>query len=445
MALKIIYRIFTIAFFLSITHQAFAQYTIAGKVINLVDNKPLENATVFIDKTGYVTKTDRYGDFKIYNVKSNHYQLIVSMVGFKTYKTPISVQFDTNVHTVEMAENITSLNEVKIVNAKKLSSRYMDMFKREILGTSKFGEQCRIINPDVIKLNFDKKENKLTAYSTDFLIIENKALGYRLKYLVEDFERNEKNQLISYVGYVLFEAIKGKDKQQQEWAENRIEAYTGSLQHFLRSLLGNNINQYKESGFLVMTDTRMENKYRLPDSIIRKKISFFRNKNSKIDQDSLVFWISMLQQPKYIEVLDTTKLQTKQVVHLTDSKGIYSLRIITDTNYVNRWSSVKVRGINRTDVKCDTCKFKNSLYVTYVKYIPDKSKKTYQSFYRSASSIIPNHEMDKMASLISILDGNVLFDWNGVIINPMSLKLERYWANLRLGDLLPIDYLPDQY
>ncbi|MNR17706.1 hypothetical protein D3C85_1343850 [compost metagenome] len=150
----------------------------------------------------------------------------------------------------------------------------------------------------------------------------------------------------------------------------------------------------------------------------------------------------MLQQPKYIEVLDTTKLQTKQVVHLTDRKGLYSLRIITDTNYVNRWPSIKVHGIKRTDLRCDTCQFKNSLYVTYIKYIPEKSKKTYQSLYRPSSSIAPTPEMDKMASLISILNGNVFFDWNGVIVNPMNLKLERYWAKLRLGDLLPIDYAP---
>jgi hypothetical protein len=51
--------------------------------------------------------------------------------------------------------------------------------------------------------------------------------------------------------------------------------------------------------------------------------------------------------------------------------------------------------------------------------------------------------MKRNASLISIVDEHVFFDWNGVVVNPMSLKLERYWAGLRLGDLLPIDYLPD--
>ncbi|MBO9676184.1 MAG: carboxypeptidase-like regulatory domain-containing protein [Sphingobacteriaceae bacterium] len=435
--------IFIVLFFLSISNLSFAQYSITGKVLNASNNLPLESATVFVNTTSYGTKTDRYGNFVLRNVKAGYYELIFSMVGFKTYNVQVYVQHaDKMTSTVSLEEKVIPLIEVNITKARRPGSKYMEMFKREILGTSKFAEQCRIINPEVIKLSFDKEENKLTAYSTDFMIIENKALGYHLKYLVEDFERNEKNELISYVGYVLFEAMEGSEKQQQEWSEKRIEAYTGSLQHFLRSLLGNNINKYKETGFLVMTDTRMENRYRLPDSIISKKISLFRGKSGKIEQDSLFFWTRMLQQPKYIEVLDTTKLKAKQVVHLTDSKGLYSLRIITDTNYVNRWAYLKAPGIKRTDLRCDTCQFKNSLYVTYIKYMPEKSKKTYQSLYRPASSITPTPEMDKMASLISILDGNVFFDWNGVIVNPMSLKLERYWAKPRLGDLLPIDYAP---
>ncbi|MNK48420.1 hypothetical protein D3C87_672490 [compost metagenome] len=435
--------IFIALFFLSISNLCFAQYSITGKVLNASNNLPLESATVFVNTTSYGTKTDKHGNFILHNVKAGYYELIFSMVGFRTYNAQVYVQHaDKKVPTIILEEKVIPLIDVNITQTKKLGSRYIEMFKHEILGTSEFGKQCRIINPEVIKLNFDKEENKLTAYSTDFMIIDNKALGYRLKYLVENFERNEKTELISYVGYVLFEAMKGSEKQQQEWNEKRIEAYSGSLQHFLRSLLGNNINKYKETGFLVMTDTRMENMYRLPDLIINKKISLFKEKHSKTDQDSLFFWTSMLQQPKYIEVLDTTKLQTKQVVHLTDRKGLYSLRIITDTNYVNRWPSIKVHGIKRTDLRCDTCQFKNSLYVTYIKYIPEKSKKTYQSLYRPSSSIAPTPEMDKMASLISILNGNVFFDWNGVIVNPMNLKLERYWAKLRLGDLLPIDYAP---
>ncbi len=319
------------------------------------------------------------------------------------------------------------------------------MFKREILGTSKFGRQCRIVNPKVIHLNFNKIENKLTAYTSDFMIIENKALGYRLRYLVEDFERNEKTELISYMGYVLFETMQGNDQQLKEWNEKRLEAYTGSLQHFLRSLLGNNVNREGESGFLVAKDTRSLNKHRLADTIIREKIRSYSGKYSKSDKDSLLFWTNMYLLPRYIEVIDTTRLKSKQIAQLTDQNGLYAIRINNDTNYIKKWGYIVVPGAKGlVNFKCDTCKFKNSLYVTYIKEIPKKlGKGDKKPNSRGEESFSPTPEMNKMASLISIFDGYVFFDWNGVIVNPMSLTLERYWANLRLGDLLPIDYLPD--
>nr|WP_199158354.1 carboxypeptidase-like regulatory domain-containing protein [Pedobacter sp. ASV2] len=437
-------RMFSTLFFLSILNIAFAQFTITGKVLNMLDKKPLESATVFVNKSNYGTKTDKYGNFKIHNVLSGHYELIVSMVGYETYNVSILVKSDTKVPTIAIEEKATLLNDVKITNVKKIDGRYMNMFKREILGTTKFGEQCLILNPKVIHLNFDKNENKLTAYTSDFMIVENKALGYRLKYLVEDFEWNEKREIISYLGYVLFEPMQGNEEQQRDWNANRLEAYTGSLQHFLRSVLGKNINIEGETGFLVAMDTRSPNKRRLADSLIKEKIRSYTGKYSQSSKDSLFFWTSMFQLPKYVEVVDTLKLTAQDITQLTDQSGLYALRINTDTNFINKWSNILMPGKGSRNFKCDTCKFKNSLYITYVKNIPKTLGQDDKKFRSPRQeSFSPSPEMNKVASLISTLDDRVFFDWNGVVINPMSLKLERYWAKMRLGDLLPINYLPD--
>lgn len=425
---------------------AVAQFKITGKVLNIVGNKPLERATVFVNKTNNATTTDHEGRFTIHNVKPGNYEIIVSVVGFKTYQVPINIQSDVKLPTIALEEKTISLDEVKITKAIKPESKYLEMFKREILGYSKFGKQCKIINPKVIQLNFEKEENKITAYTNDFMIIENKALGYRLKYIVEDFERNEKKELISYIGYVLFENMQGNKKQRLQWKENRVEAYTGSVQHFFRSVLGGNINRENEGGFLVATNTRMRNRFRLSDTLIKEKIRLFSKSSNQTYKDSLFFWNNMLGLPKYIEVIDTTKLRSKHIAALTDQNRLYALKINTDTNYINNWGYVTVPGMKgRTNFRCDTCQFINSLYITYIKGRPKDLGKSYKSisFNKKEESFTPTHEMSEVASLISIIDGNVFFDWNGVIVNPMNLKLERHWANLRLGDLLPVDYLPD--
>lgn len=162
-----------IFFFLSISNLALAQFTITGKVEKAADNKPLESATVFVNKTSYATKTDKNGNFIIQNVSSGHYELIVSMVGFKTYSVSITVQSNIKVPAIKIEEKNISLTEVSITSAQKLDNKYMNMFKREILGTSKFGRQSRIINPKVIQLDFDQQDKVLKAYTTDFMIIEN--------------------------------------------------------------------------------------------------------------------------------------------------------------------------------------------------------------------------------------------------------------------------------
>lgn len=112
----------------------FAQYTITGKVLNTADNRPLESATVFVNKTNCATKTNQYGNFRIQNVQRDRCELIVSRIGFKTHITTIAVQADIKLAMIGIEEKTNILNEVKITNAKKLGSKYMSMFEREILG-----------------------------------------------------------------------------------------------------------------------------------------------------------------------------------------------------------------------------------------------------------------------------------------------------------------------
>jgi hypothetical protein len=433
---------FLIIFFLITSITTFAQFKISGKVVNATNKVPLDGATVFINNTKFGTKTDNKGFFTIYNLQPGRYELIVSMIGFRTQKTQVFMQGDTKVPSIAIEERSFALNEVKINAVKKIKNRYMDMFKREILGSSKFAKQCVIINPKVIQLHFDKTENNLNAYTSDFMVVENKALGYRLKYQIEDFERNEKNALVSYIGYVLFEEMEGNEAQHQKWQANRLEAYTGSLQHFFRSALGNQINSLREPGFIVRTMTRAANPYRLPDSLIKAKMKYYSIERTKTPKDTIAFWLSMGKIPRYIEVIDTTRLQATDILKVTDQKGLFTLKIDT-VNHIKQWGMVQVPGIKggSPKLRCDTCNYINLLYVTYndkppaVKLIKRKGQRT--------SSFMPTPDMEAKSSLIIITGENVFFDWNGVVENPLSLKLEKYWANQRLGDLLPIDYLPN--
>jgi hypothetical protein len=78
------------------------------------------------------------------------------------------------------------------------------------------------------------------------LEVTNKNLGYKLHFHVHQFSMNSKEAV--YVGDTRFEPLQpASDREQKQWEQNRQRTYTGSLRHFLRSLLE---NTWEQEGFL---------------------------------------------------------------------------------------------------------------------------------------------------------------------------------------------------
>ncbi|RYZ94407.1 MAG: hypothetical protein EOP47_27900, partial [Sphingobacteriaceae bacterium] len=97
-------------------------------------------------------------------------------------------------------------------------------------------------------MDYNRKKHVLHVKADDFLIVENKGLGYRLKYLLNDFEFNYKTKIVYYNGFPYFEDLQGTEKEKKRWYKNRIVAYKGSVMHFLRSVFNYRL---KEEGFSI--------------------------------------------------------------------------------------------------------------------------------------------------------------------------------------------------
>ncbi|HEX3383944.1 MAG TPA: DUF2012 domain-containing protein, partial [Mucilaginibacter sp.] len=78
----------------------FAQYTVAGKVSDRENGTAIANANVFLNNATIGGKTAGDGTFKFSQVKSGTYHLIISIIGFNTYETTISV--DNNIKLPEI-------------------------------------------------------------------------------------------------------------------------------------------------------------------------------------------------------------------------------------------------------------------------------------------------------------------------------------------------------
>ena len=77
----------------------------------------------------------------------------------------------------------------------------------------------------------------------------NRALGYRLKFLLDTFSLTYLSHTVRYQGQFVFNPLTPSDEAERKyWATNRLRAYYGSEMHFMRALYKRRL---MEEGFFV--------------------------------------------------------------------------------------------------------------------------------------------------------------------------------------------------
>ncbi|HWZ03534.1 MAG TPA: carboxypeptidase-like regulatory domain-containing protein, partial [Mucilaginibacter sp.] len=247
-----------IILFLALPFSGFSQYTISGRIINKNDQKPVADASVFLNGATVGTKTADNGTYTLTNVRPGQYDLVVSIIGFETVQQNIMVNKDIQLADIYISPKTIVLNEVKIrPNGNR--ERDYQTFLRLFFGNSEFAPDCKILNPDLLDFDFDSSTLVFSASSSDFLEIENNALGYKIRYLLTSLTSDSKTGINFFEGQAVFEELKGSKAQQRGWQKNRLKVYLGSSMHFLRSAISDNIT---DEGFRVLRLIRKLN----PDS-----------------------------------------------------------------------------------------------------------------------------------------------------------------------------------
>ena len=255
-----------------VARPARAQFAITGTARDSLTREPLGFASVFLANTTYGATTDATGHFTLPNVAAGTYDFIISYLGYRLYQRRLVVQGPVTL-TPRLAPASTQLAEV-VVRARRHRNNPEDYHKFEqlFLGTTSFSRQCKILNPKDVVVDFDPQKNQLTAESVDFLALENRALGYRIKYFGLHFRLDFTQQVLTFYGQPVFEELPARNaRQRQQWAANRRAAYFGSLTHFLRSIYD---DQVTAQGFLVQKTRRVPNLRRArADSLVRQQLA----------------------------------------------------------------------------------------------------------------------------------------------------------------------------
>lgn len=234
--------------------EEFNERTITGKVIDSDNKEPLPFANVFVDNSTLGDATDTAGEFLIEDVPNSSVEVVVSYVGYKSKS--VRVDYEEGLRTseviIELELDAIALESIQVVgkNRKRLSREERQSFrnfKDEFIGRSDNADDCVIVNPQVLEVQMLDSTSNYSVTAEDILYIENNALGYRIGYLLDEFRFVNGQKML--VGNAKFEEMEPHSRRQfRKWKEAREEAYKGSLQHFLNSLIEGRLEQ---EGFLV--------------------------------------------------------------------------------------------------------------------------------------------------------------------------------------------------
>lgn len=395
---------------LLVPQSARSQIRLDGHVRDARTRQPLAFATVFLANTTYGTTTDSTGHFALAGMPAGQYEFMVSYVGYELYKKTFDLR-----QSVTLTPNLqpaAQLNEVVVRPAENRPADYRH-FLRQFFGISELSRQCYIENPNEVVVVVDQHRHELVALAPQHLSVINQALGYRITYHHFDFRVDYTSQRVTFVAAPVFEELKSTDvQQQQRWAANRRKAYAGSLPHFLRSVHEDRLAQ---EGF------RVEAMVIAPNSAPTQQ---------RIRQaaDSLAAVLTPV--PGLVALVYRQPLSAAQISQAGAEAGQVKLQPPFDLR-------VTYQG-ERPDV----------LYTSIVHDAQGSELRNALKSQSPASEVQVSlgrnkfYEPVREVSELHLLGPAAIIQPNGYLTNPLSVKVDGYWAFEKVGEALPFDYVP---
>ncbi len=377
---------------------AFSQTTISGKVITTESHMGIGKVSVFLSNSSYGTVTAEDGSFKLVGVKPGQYDLIASSVGYQDFSKTILVGNEPINIDIPLPTKVNQLRGVVITTNANWKKNFEE-FKKAFIGTTENAKSCVVENPHVVNLVNSSRRHTLEGWSDDFFIVDNKALGYRVKFLIDTFANNGITGVISWQGKAVFEELPGSAEQKKVWKLKRQETYYGSSRDFYKSLY---MGTLEKEGFIIKRLRRELNPDRPQEGIILQKLKYFRDIHPS--RDSFNYWVGKENLSRYFhESLSPVPVEPSQIFARMDRPGLFVIS------------------------------FTDCLYVIYTKR---REEQDFKDLYRPLD--MPNYEI----SVLTLSEPYAIFDMNGVVFNGAPLN-EGTWSKSKLAELLPYDYSPE--
>jgi hypothetical protein len=359
--------------------------------------QPVARASVFLNNTSIGTTSDENGKFA-FQIPSGKFELIVSSIGYESHYEIFSTSDPDKEFQIELKLKTEEMEEVVILPYDPDGWRnWGDFFLQHFIGTRAEAKDCKIKNTPALKFRNNKVKHELIVSAAEPLIIENKALGYRIIYDLVKFNYNFKTRYLIYSGYPFFEEMEGNKNRKEKWKNRRKEVYEGSLMHFMRSLYS---NKMAKEGFEIRRLKKIEN---VEKTRIKQVLMNRRNEDRSLVKsipDSSRYYERILQEGDMIDIVGKDILTGDSIAYAVDSVTAGA-------------------------------EFENYLLVMYMKKDPPRE---YIQLFPKAGN--------QMISEITLVTGRPIeIKSNGMFYDSMELLSLGYWSwSEKISSMLPFDY-----
>lgn len=413
-------RIPAFLFFLLISLCGIGQSVITGRVVNAISQEPVAGASVFISNTSKGTVSDKNGHFELRDIAAGKYDLVISSVGYETNAFSFSSsQLPLNLK-VEMQVKVRELENVVVEpSVEEGWDKWGRLFTENFLGMTPAAEQCRIKNEKSIRFRFYKKSNRIIAYCDEPIIVENKSLGYRIKYQLENFEVKFREGSSAFTGFALFEDMDEKKKEvRRRWRQSRDKAFYGSMMHFMRATYENKL---VAEGFEVR---RMVRTYNLEKQRVRE----LYRRQARVSSGNVVTMRVGNNSAPVVQSNDSLP---------ADSSAYYS-RILNQDDYTDTYARETLTADSLLYAVHPGYKeiyFPNYLLITYKKETEDPA---YLAYHRESRSVTFQRSLIWLINPVTI----AIYP-DGSYYPPDQVFSSAYWGwSEKMAEMLPLDFRP---
>ncbi len=199
----------------------------------------LADINVFIASSLQGTVTDSNGQYELSGIPLGTLRLYVSAIGYESQHQDIFLRA-ARTYTIdfELTPATYEIGEITVTADNKRWQRQLERFTRIFIGETSYAAHTTITNPEV--LDFTGRGGEFRAQAGEPLTIENKALGYRLTYFLNEFVAEPTSW--RWDGEPLYEPLEPESPEQAAiWNARRDSAFFGSFRHFLLAVINDQV------------------------------------------------------------------------------------------------------------------------------------------------------------------------------------------------------------